>query len=114
MHLGKGMPGDANERGDHWVLRSFAGDHAGGRVTAVAHNEAVPHGQKLVIDLAGLRVPLGEPLKKALAVYKLGPVWEVMAPRGACDFTARVTLTDTAAAPKVPTVTLPCSRRPPR
>lgn len=106
IHLGPGLVGDANASGDHWLLRSFSGTHGTGQITATAHNEPLPVGQKLVIELAGLRMPLGDALKKALGVYKLTNVWELMAPSGVTDFSSRVTLTDAPDRPKEPAVTL--------
>lgn len=105
IHLGPGMPDDPN-RGDHWVLRSATGTHGCGAVQIGAWNSPMEHGQQLTIDISGSGVPLGDSIRAAMARYRLGPTWDLLAPTGKIDFTSRVTLTDRPDGHKEPNIAL--------
>jgi hypothetical protein len=105
LHLGPGVPGDPN-RGDYWVLRSASGVHRGGQVGVTARAIDNEHGQQIVIETSGVKLPIDDSLARAMAVYKLKPTWELLAPSGTLDYSARVVLTDMPDGSKRPEVTL--------
>jgi hypothetical protein len=105
IHLGPGLPGDPN-RGDHWVLRNATASHGQGAIRLSAWNTAISHGQQITVDMTGAGMPLGESLRAALARYRLGPTWDLLAPSGQIDFNARLTVTDKPDGGKEPVVAL--------
>jgi hypothetical protein len=105
FHLGPGLPGDPN-RGDYWVLRSASGTHKGGQVGITARAVEHEHGQQIVIESTGVKLPIDDSLAKAMTVYKLKPTWDLLAPSGKLDYSARIVLTDRPDGSKHPAVTL--------
>lgn len=105
FHLGQGMPGDPN-RGDYWVVRSANAIHKSAQIGITARSLESEYGQQIIVESTGIKMPIDNALAKALEVYKLGPTWEMMAPSGTFDYSARLVLTDRREGGKDPAVTL--------
>src|SRR5207237_10722185 len=60
----------------------------------------------LTIDATGQSIPISDLLRNALSKYRLGSTWDILAPQGKFDFSARVTLTARGDGTKAPTVAM--------